>query len=604
MSQMTKTLVFAGLAIVAAWLAFATRTGPVGVDQLDQIGKKLFDGFEDPLAAKSMKIVRFDEDLSKLSEIEIKEIDGIWTLPSHAGYPADAENKIRDAATPFVDMKIIDVVTDKDGERATYGVIEPSADKSAVGDQGVGTLVNIKDESGNNLVDLVIGKEYQEGQHYVRDVKHSRVYLAAVDPSTLPVRFDDWIDKDLLSVNAFDISGMTLKDYSFDVAQTLSGPITQFDQRFEMQVSDENGKWKLDSLLEARNDNLVPVELTEGQQLNQERLGAMKDALDNLVIVDVARKPAGLGEDLKADKGFFNNQSGVDSLIEKGIYPVQLDGNVELLSTDGEVLVDTKEGVQYVLRFGGAAGVDTESEDAGLNRYLLVSARVNQNHFPEPELETLPSELPTLPETQSADEDAVEDEIELEIEETDENSPPAAPDENTVDETEVEAEVENTDDPAAEVEAADDSEVESDGETENDDTDVDNTGDTCQEEPDGSADANLEANAEEEAPTAEEELQAEQERIEKENQRKIDERNDNIKAAEAKVRELNYRFADWYYVISEEVYKKIHLSLADIVQEADATNQGGVPAAGGIDALRNLQGGGLQLPPGLQPAGN
>ena len=604
MSQMTKTLVFAGLAIVAAWLAFATRTGPVGVDQLDQIGKKLFDGFEDPLAAKSMKIVRFDENLSKLSEIEIKEIDGIWTLPSHAGYPADAENKIRDAATPFVDMKIIDVVTDKDGERATYGVIEPSADKSAVGDQGVGTLVNIKDESGNNLVDLVIGKEYQEGQHYVRDVKHSLVYLAAVDPSTLPVRFDDWIDKDLLSVNAFDISGMTLKDYSFDVAQTLSGPITQFDQRFEMQVSDENGKWKLDSLLEARNDNLVPVELTEGQQLNQERLGAMKDALDNLEIVDVARKPAGLGEDLKADKGFFNNQSGVDSLIEKGIYPVQLDGNVELLSTDGEVLVDTKEGVQYVLRFGGAAGVDTESEDAGLNRYLLVSARVNQNHFPEPELETLPSELPTLPETQSADEDAVEDEIELEIEETDENSPPAAPDENTVDETEVEAEVENTDDPAAEVEAADDSEVESDGETENDDTDVDNTGDTCQEEPDGSADANLEANAEEEAPTAEEELQAEQERIEKENQRKIDERNDNIKAAEAKVRELNYRFADWYYVISEEVYKKIHLSLADIVQEADATNQGGVPAAGGIDALRNLQGGGLQLPPGLQPAGN
>ena len=99
-------------------------------------------------------------------------------------------------------------------------------------------------------------------------------------------------------------------------------------------------------------------------------------------------------------------------------------------------------------------------------------------------------------------------------------------------------------------------------------------------------------------------MQAEQERIEKENQRKIDERNDNIKAAEAKVRELNYRFADWYYVISEEVYKKIHLSLADIVQEADATNQGGVPAAGGIDALRNLQGGGLQLPPGLQPAGN
>ncbi|MDG2384907.1 MAG: DUF4340 domain-containing protein [Pirellulaceae bacterium] len=599
MSQMTKTLVFAGLAIVAAGLAFATRTGPVGIDQPEQIGKPLFDDFEDPLAANSMKIVRFDEDLSKLSEIEIKEIDGIWTLPSHAGYPADAENKIRDAATPFVDMKIIDVVTDKDGEHATYGVLEPGADKLAVGDQGVGTLVNIKDESGKNLVDLVIGKEYQEGQHYVRPVKHSRVYLAAVDPSTLPVRFDDWIEKDLLNVSAFDISGMTLKDYSFDVAQTLRGPITQFDRRFEMQVSDENGQWKLDSLLEARNDNLVPVELTEGQQLNQERLNAMKDALDNLEIVDVARKPAGLGEDLKADKGFFNNQSGVDSLIEKGVYPVQLDGSVELLSTDGEVLVDTKEGVQYVLRFGGAAGVDTESNDAGLNRYLLVSARVNENHFPEPDLETLPSEVPALPETQSAIEGSDEVEVELEIDETEGDTPPETPEENTVLDDEVEAVTTN---PEGELEAADDSAVES--EATNDEATNDEAGDTCQEEPDESADATSEATAEGEEGTAEEQLQAEQERIEKANQRMIDERNDRIKAAEGKVRELNYRFADWYYVISEDVYKKIHLSLSEIVQESDAANQAGGPGAGGIDALRSLQGGGLQLPPGLQPPGN
>ena len=65
-------------------------------------------------------------------------------------------------------------------------------------------------------------------------------------------------------------------------------------------------------------------------------------------------------------------------------------------------------------------------------------------------------------------------------------------------------------------------------------------------------------------------LKAEQERVTKENQRKIDERNDKIKAAQDKVQTLNYRFADWYYVISEEVYNKIHLGRADVVKQTDA----------------------------------
>ena len=56
-------------------------------------------------------------------------------------------------------------------------------------------------------------------------------------------------------------------------------------------------------------------------------------------------------------------------------------------------MVRTKEGVEYVLRFGRVASVDTESEEGKLNRFLLVSTRVNQQQFPEPELEPLP-ELP------------------------------------------------------------------------------------------------------------------------------------------------------------------------------------------------------------------
>ena len=600
MSQMTKTLVFVGIAVVVAGLAFQTRTRSVGVDPPKEIGKALFETFEDPLAAKTMKIVRFDEGLASLKEIEIKEADGIWTLPSHSGYPADAENKIRDAATPFVDMKVIGVVSDLEGDHVMYGVVAPDPDKSAIGDQGVGTLVTIKDASGDTLVDLVIGKEYQEGQYYVRPKNISRVYIVQIDPTTLPVEFDDWINKDLLNVSAFDIDGMTIKDYSFDVVQTLRRPITQFDQRFELQVSDENGTWVLDQMLEADGDRLVEATLGEGEELNQERLNAMKDALDNLEIVDVERKPTGLREDLKADEGFFSDQAGVDSLVEKGIYPVELDGAVELLSTDGEVLVDTKDGVQYVLRFGRVAGVDAEDAEGGLNRYLLVSARVNEAQFPEPELEPLPTMLSIEAETATPDAVDPATEVDVEVEVTSE--PETTESETTEPET-TEPETTGPETTEPETTEPETTEPEESAETEVDE----NFG--CQAEDLVEEDVEVEEEPAESEDSPEAKLKAEQERVTKENQRKIDERNDKIKAAQDKVQTLNYRFADWYYVISEEVYNKIHLGRADVVKQTDAAQSEAAENGFGVDAFRNLERGGLpgagnlQLPGVLGPAG-
>ena len=58
--------------------------------------------------------------------------------------------------------------------------------------------------------------------------------------------------------------------------------------------------------------------------------------------------------------------------------------------------------------------------------------------------------------------------------------------------------------------------------------------------------------------------------IQKENKRKQDEYDDAIKKGQDKVKELNDRFADWYFIISDDVYKKIHLGRADIVKKKEA----------------------------------
>jgi hypothetical protein len=59
------------------------------------------------------------------------------------------------------------------------------------------------------------------------------------------------------------------------------------------------------------------------------------------------------------------------------------------------------------------------------------------------------------------------------------------------------------------------------------------------------------------------------------------------------VAELNARFADWYYVVSEDVYKKIRLVRGDIVKEAAKAKEEGF----GVDAFRKLEEEGLKANP-------
>ncbi len=54
--------------------------------------------------------------------------------------------------------------------------------------------------------------------------------------------------------------------------------------------------------------------------------------------------------------------------------------------------------------------------------------------------------------------------------------------------------------------------------------------------------------------------------IKKENASKTKEYEEKLAAAKAHEKELNDRFADWYFVISDEVYHKIHLSRAEVVK--------------------------------------
>jgi hypothetical protein len=254
----------------------------------------------------------------------------------------------------------------------------------------------------------------------------------------------------------------------------------------------------------------------------------MRTALDDLQIVDVERKPGGM-KDLRLSPDVPREQllTQLQSLAQRGFFPVgNRDGSIDLLSSEGEAVVDLKDGTQYILRFGQIAAGDDESKEttatkesgSRLNRYLFVMAQFDPDLIPKPTLEPLPGDDAEKPADDGAKPDADDKKDEKEK-------------------------------PAAEAKADDSTK---------------------------SIDQQAKEEDEAEKKKAETEKRA---AIERENKRKQDEYEEKLKKGEEHVKQLNERFADWYYVISDDVYHKIHLAKGDVIKTKDVKpGEGNTPA--------------------------
>ncbi|MFM9026329.1 MAG: DUF4340 domain-containing protein [Planctomycetaceae bacterium] len=510
-----RTLAFVGVGaglLVAGWLA-QPRFRPAGVQP--EIERVLFPELSDAAKAASLEIVSFDDELATLRPFKVAQAGGVWVLPAHENYPADAKDQLAAAATELVDLRFVDVASTSPGDHETYGVIEPDAEKIEVGMTGVGQLVDIRDASGNRLARLVIGKQAKrpgpqaEGGRtlrYVRTAGQDPVYLVEIDTSKFTTRFEDWIEKDLLKLSPWDVRRIEIDDSSctFGIDETSGRPLVSQERRglFELAYDDKDAAWsavKLESFDKANKPK--PAPLAADEELASAKLNDLRNALGDLKIVDVARKPAGLSGELRAEKKFTEDREAVLSLAQRGFYPFD---SGDILASDGETVVGMKDGVEYVLRFGNGttvAGADAlppagagekaadGTGDEVTGRYLLVMARFDESLLEKPTLEPVPD---AAAEAAKADGDAAAGKAAEELAKAD------------AEEAKAQAAVE------------------------------------------------------------------ERRRVERENRRKQEEYDERVKAAQKRVRELNNRFADWYYVVSDAEVAKIHLDRSEIVVRKEA----------------------------------
>ncbi|MBA4107559.1 MAG: hypothetical protein C0485_17625 [Pirellula sp.] len=597
MSESAKTMLFVALGAIAVAAAYLIDRPTQAVNVSSLVGTTLNTQFEVD-TPKRLQIVKFDRPTAQTKQFEVASQDGVWRIPSKQDYPADATQQMAAAANALIDRKVLRVAAETAQDHEALGVIDPQSAKLDSNSEGVGTRVIMSDADDKTLVDMIIGKKVKdaEGQRYVRNTNQDVVYIVELDPESLSTNFDDWIEDDLLQLSPFDLTQLFINDYSADLSfgMTQDGrivPQVSWDRRSEITVNYDNkaAKWTLGDLkgYDKQSKQMVEQQLPEDEEINQEALNELRNGLDDLLIVDIARKPTGLGDDLKAGNDFMTNKEAFQDLVAKGFSPVPLKAGAppEILSSEGELIATQRDGVEYVLRFGqlqvqtdsadGEAPVDPAAaaeaakaaagqDGKDLRRYLFVMARFNEDAIPKPQLK----ELPPLPEGAAPAEEAPAAEEPAET--PAEGETPAAADPNPDaaggDQEAALPPSEPTDetDPAAAAATE-----EKPAETPTD--------------PAQPADA-APAKAVPAAPDAAN-VAAERAAIEQENQRLQDEYNATIEKGQKRVAELNERFGDWYYVISNDVYKQIHLGRDQVFQK-----QGAAPAGDPGDDANPLQG--------------
>lgn len=375
MSETNKTFSLVIGAVVLALIAIVTTPRSVTPDEFVDRGEVFFPEFTDPNDARTLEVIEFDEESASAEPFQVTFKNGLWIIPSHHDYPADAEDRLAQTAAGIIGLIKEDFRTSNVGDHEACGVVDP-LDEGATSLMGRGKRVTIKNQEGEILADLIFGKKVEDRPDYrfVRVPGQKRVYVTRtnIDIST---NFADWIEQDLLLVDRDQIEQVILKDYSINER-------TRSVDRRDVIILNRNG------------DEWEANKMSSSQEVDTTKMSQLLRSIDELSIVGVRPKPAGLSEDLRRAEGAVPiSQENVLSLQGRGFY-FTYDG--DLLSNEGELEVETDQGVNYKLRFGeilygrgeavsaGLDGEESEEEQPGENRYLFITVSFNPRVMPEP----------------------------------------------------------------------------------------------------------------------------------------------------------------------------------------------------------------------------
>ncbi len=402
------------LAALICWLQFQPRLP--NSEPKEAIGRPLFENFSDPSQMRKIEFVGIDPASGETRRLTLvrNENDAQWRLPDMSNFPAENADRLAKVVAPLTQLVALDVidepVRDKDSSaidkfHRECGLLSPSkfipdldgkaeAKKTDEESQeeknlarGSATSVKIEGESGETLVDLLIGDRLPESAatrdaRYVRFPNDDVVYtvdfsgdstqeVGTTEFTEFPARVSyepiDWIDRDLLRISRWDVLFLTTRDYAFNLTKQDDQTFARNDfNQVGIEVfrqTPENSLSRVWSLARRFDYSAESASWQEASNVDPESaqndvLNETADALGRLKIVDVRKKPDALVALFHEGRVGAELTTQLETLGEFGFATLDYDPldpkRVEpfLVGEGGTVEIATREGVKITLVFG------------------------------------------------------------------------------------------------------------------------------------------------------------------------------------------------------------------------------------------------------------
>jgi len=356
MNETMRTTIFVAAAIVSLIAArFAGPSVPRSPQEFSQVGTEFYPEFTNANAAKSLQVVSYNPDTAAVRVFGVEQgPDGVWRIPSRHGYPVDGKDRLGKTAASVIGIKRDQLAGPRKNEHAQFGVLDPLGEN--VSDfKGVGNRLTLKDgKDGKVLADLIIGKEVKgrPGFFYVRNPKEDPTYIAkvSIDVST---KFADWIEPDLLKLDGSKLRTVIIDKHSIEI--TPEGGKLVGKETNKLTRTSSTDKWKLDGLEEAT------------EEVNEDEVRKLVQALDDLKIVGVRPKGERLKKRLQDDKAIVPDDRTRIEMQEMGFFfiPTRERRAMAMISQEGDMFATTDQGVVYDLHFGSVFSGSEEEVEAG-----------------------------------------------------------------------------------------------------------------------------------------------------------------------------------------------------------------------------------------------
>lgn len=626
MKPTQRTLVFVIVAVVSTGLAVMANqfTKPRMIAGFGDFGQEFFREFTDASKAASIRVVSFDDATASSKVFSVENKDG-WRIPSYHGYPADGKEQLAKAAASVMGLKRGALASRRKADHERFGVIDP-LDEENTAIKGRGTRITLFEKGDTPLADFIVGKKVEgsEDKRYIRKADEANVYMvnAKFDVST---KFADWAETDLLKISGWDLVKLKATRPNYNDDGELEGVET-----VDLTREKSGDPWKMSPLDEATEELKTDDINTMVTTLDDLRLVGVrpKPVFDGKPLLTSDLKMA-VPAELRSNPQVVGQLQNflISSLKEKGFrLGKDEEGNRQVVSNEGELLAATKDGVVCRLTFGAVfSGTEEEveigsketakaddksaskegdapkvsgekkddaqetekkkNEELKKSRYLFVRAEFDESLLgprpvepvkpePPPGVEA-PADLKSDDAEKKPDtEKKTEADKKADLPEKKEASEKAQDAESKSDSTDDETDDEETDsksdtkkDDATKSDKAEGNATEKKTETEKKAATTD--ANAVQEKAD-----NKSQDAKADAPKKD--LKAEyQEALKKYDIEKgryateLKAHEAKVESGKQKVQELNDRFADWFYVISNESFDKLRLTRADLVKQKD-----------------------------------